>query len=315
MTSRARIATGIVLAAVALAGGVGMGPAVADPAGTTLRYQCSMPLFPSQPMTVRLTWNAPKSVASGRKTPIVPFRAVATMGAVVTQGLNAIRAATVEGSANATGVVAAPEGGTEVDLPLTVSRTKVPASGPITVVASGTTPELVFHRPGHATITVGREFAVRLIPKNADGGSTMIGQVDASCTLEPGQDIVLTSFEITAAGGNPAQTSGGSTRPTAAGGGSPASGTRGTVAGGPRGSVAAQVPGAGPGSRVLPTVDTGTAATHGTAFATVSTAGLAAAVAPWLVGGVILVVGVVLGCVWLLRRRHRHGGRGQSDSL
>jgi hypothetical protein len=275
-----------------------------------------MPLFPKQPMTVRLTWNAPKSVAVGRKTPIVPFNAVATMGAAVTQGLDLISAATVEGRADATGVVAVPEGNTKVGVPLTVPRTDVPASGPITVVASGTTPELVFHRPGHATVTVGREFAVHLIPKTADGGSTMVGQVDASCTLDPGQDTVLTSFEITAPRGSPAPTPGGRTGPTAAAGrGSAASGTRGTDAAGPSVSAAAQAPSTAPSSGVSQTGDTSTTATHGTAFTTVSTAGLAAAVAPWLVGGAILLVGAVLGCVWWLRRRHRRNGQAHPGSL
>jgi hypothetical protein len=272
-----------------------------------------MPLFPEQPMTVRLTWNAPKSVAVGQKTPIVPFTAVATMGDAVTQGLDAINAATVEGSADATGVVAAPEGNPTVHVPLTVPRTDVPPSGPITVVASGTTPALVFRQPGKATITVGNEFAVHLIPKTADGGSTWIGQVDASCTLNPGQDTVLTSFEITAPRGNPAPTPGGPTGPTAATGGG--SGTRATDAAGPSGSSAAQVPSTAPSSGVSQTENTSTTATHGTAFTTMSTADLAAAAAPWLVGGAILVVGAALGCVWWLRRRHRRGGQGHPDSL
>jgi hypothetical protein len=305
MTPLARITSVVVLAAVMAVGAGGM--AAAGPGGTTLRYRCAMPLFPEQPMTVRLTWNAPKSVAVGRKTPIVPFDAVATMGDAVTQGLHLISAATVEGSATATGVVAAPGGNTTVSVPLTVPRTPVPATGSITVVASGSTPELVFHRPGHASVTVGREFTVRLVPKTADGGSTVVGQVDASCTLEPGQDTVLTSFEITAQQTNPAPTSGRPAGPpaTTRGGGPSGPETQGTA--GPSGPSTARNSSTAPSSEIPATGDTSTPATHDTAFTTVSTAGLARAVAPWLVAGAILVVGTVFGCVYWLRRRHRRG--------
>lgn len=315
MTPPARIAARVVLVAVTVAGAVGMGCAgssVAGPAGTTLRYQCSMPLFPVQPMTVRLTWNAPKSVPVGQKTPIVPFTAVATMGAAVTQGLDVINAATVEGSADASGDVAAPDGNTNVRVPLTVPKTDVPPDGPITVVASGITPELTFHRPGHATITVGSEFAVHLIPKTADGGTTLLGPVDASCTLNPGQDTRLTSFDIAAPPGQPAPPPAAPT--TATGSGPIAPGPRQTGTTGPRGSVATQTPSTAPSSGVSPTEDTTTAATHDTAF-TAPAARLAAAAAPWLVGGALLVIGAVLGCVWWLRRRHRRGGPGHPDSL
>jgi hypothetical protein len=314
MRPRGSLTTKIVLAVVTVAGVVVMGGvADADPAGITLQYRCSMPLFPEQPMTVRLTWNAPKSVPVNRNTPIVPFNAVATMGADVTQGLHLVGAATLEGSADATGVVAAPEGNADVHVPLTVPRKAVPASGPVTVVASGKTPVLVFHRPGHATITVGSGFAVHLSPKTAEGGPAGIDRVDASCTLDPGQDTVLTSFGITAPRANPAPAPGRPTGPTAAAG-STAPGTRGTVAAGRHGSAAAQAPATAPSSGVSVAGDTSTAATHGTAFPTVSTTGLAAVVAPWLIGGVLLVVGAVLGCVWWLRRRHRRG-QGHPGSL
>ena len=306
MTPLARITSGVLLAAVMAVDGGGMA-AAAGSGGTALRYRCAMPLFPEQPLTVRLTWNAPKSVAIGRKTPIVPFEAVATMGDAVTQGLDLIGAATVEGSATATGVVATPGGNTTVSVPLTVPRTPVPAAGSITVVASGRTPELVFHQPGHATVTVGREFAVRLIPKTADGGSTMVGQVDASCTLEPGQDTVLTSFEITAPQTNPAPTPGRPAGPTATtrGGGPGTPETQGTA--GPTDPPTARNSSTAPSSKIPATGDTSTSATHDTAFTAVSTAGLTEAAAPWLVAGAILVVGTVLGCVYWLRRRHRRG--------
>lgn len=312
MTSLARIASGVVLAAMMVVDGGGM---AAASGGTTLRYRCAMPLFPEQPMTVRLTWNAPKSVAVGQKTPIVPFDAVATMGEAVTQGLGVVGATTVEGTATATGAVAAPGGNTPVRVPLTVPRTPVPPAGSITVVASGRTPALVFRRPGHATVTVGREFTVRLVPKTADGGLTMIGQVDASCTLEPGQNTMLTSFEITAPHTNPAPKPGKPTATTRDSGTSVQKTPTAQETPGKAGPSSSSNPSTTTSSEIPATGDTSTSGTHGTAFTTVSTAGLAEVAAPWLTAGAILVVGTVLGCAYWLRRRHRRGGRNHPGSV
>jgi hypothetical protein len=320
-TPLARIASGIVLTAVMAVSGGEMA-AASGAGGITLRYRCAMPLFPEQPMTVRLTWNAPKSVPVGKKTPVVPFDAVATMSGAVTQGLAAIGAVTVEGTATATGAVAAPGDSRPVSVPLAVPRTPVPPSGSITVPANGRTPELVFQRPGHATVTVGREFTVSLVPRTADGGTTFIGDVDASCALEPGQDTVLTSFDITAPPKAPAPGPGRPTGPAATEGpgttgtqkapeapeAPETTGTPGTTGkAGPVASPTAGTPSSTTNSEISATGGTSTTAAHDAAFTTVSAKGLAKVAAPWLAAGAILVAGTVFGCVFWLRRRHRRG--------
>jgi hypothetical protein len=324
-TSRA---AGVVLVAITVAacGGVcGAGTAIAASAEVTLQYQCSLSPFPAQAMTARLTWNAPDSVPAGQIAPVVPVDATATLGAIITQALGFDGAATVEGTATVMGVLAAPDGNTTITRPLTVSRTAVPASGPITVAATGTTmPGFVFHRPGRATVTAGTVFTVHMILKNASGGSPMVGQADASCTLDPGQNTVLASFEITApptapipptggqagpprggAAGSPGAGSPGAAGPTAATGGATASGTLA-----PGGSTTSRTPSAALGSAVPGTTDT--TALGSAVTATASTHNLLAAEYPRLASGVILVAGAgVLGCVWLLRRRRRRGVRGR----
>jgi hypothetical protein len=202
------------------------GSAAADPAVLTLQYTCSLPPFPGQAMTAQLTWKTPASVMVGQTTPILPINATATVGAPVTQALGVIGAATVEGRVDVTGVVVAPGGDISVTVPLTVPQTDVPASGPMSGRATGTTPVRVFRRPGHATITAGSELNLHLIPKDASGSPTAEGQVDVSCTLDPGQNNVLSSFEITAARRTSVPTEGTTTGPTA-------SGTRRTVTAGP----------------------------------------------------------------------------------
>jgi hypothetical protein len=310
-----------VLAAVTVAAGGGVsgaGTAAAASATVTLQYQCSLSPFPAQAMTAQLTWNAPDSVPAGQVAPVVPVDATATLGAIVTQALGFDGAATVEGTAAVTGVLAGPDGNTTVTRPLTVAKTAVPASGPLTVAATGTTmPGFVFHRPGRATVTAGTAFTVHMVLKNASGGSPMVGQADASCTLDPGQNTLLASFVITAPpapvpatggqagpprGGPPG---GGAAGPTAAAGGATAPGTPA-----PAGSTTSQTPSAALGSAVPGTTDT---TTTGPAFtATASTHNLLAAEYPRLASGVILLAGAgVLGCVWLLRRRRRRGVRGR----
>jgi hypothetical protein len=189
-----------------------------------------------------------------------------------------------------------------------VPRTEVPPPGPITVVATGQTPGLVFHQPGHATVTVDSGLSVHLVPKNASG-STVFGEVDASCTLDPGQNTVLASFEITAVptgggatGGGPAGS--GATRPT---GGPAASGTRATVTAGPSGPGSSPTTSAALSSAASQTAQPSATTAHDETVATASTARLAA-VDPLLVGGGILAVGAGC-CVWWLQRRRRRGGQ------
>jgi len=278
------------------------GSGSANAAGLTLQYQCSLPPFPDQAMTAQLTWNQPASVLVGQNTPVIPVNATATLSDTVTQGLGFIGATTVGGSVDTAGVVVAPEGNLPASLPLTVPRTAVPASGPISVTAHGTTPVFVFHRPGHASITVDSGLTVHLVPRDASGNPTIAGQVDASCTLDPGQNDVLTSFEITAP--TPA-TGGGATGSTTGRAAAPTTGQRATANPSPTSAAPAS----------STTATSSDAPGTGSTTSATSTRDLAVATAsvvrrdivdPRLLGAAFLVVGAALvGYVWRLRRRRR----------
>lgn len=280
MTVHHRIAAIAVVAVAAVVWGAGS----ANAGEVTLRYQCSLPPFPAQGMTLRLTWDSPDSVPVGQHTPAVPVSGIATMGAAVTQVLGVIGASTVEGSLDATGVVVSPEGTLHVVLPVTVPRTDVPASGPITVAGRGTTPVFVFHRPGHAMVTADSGFTVHIVPRDASGDLTIAGRLDASCALDPGQDNVLNSFEITAPRTPPPPTTGAPVTRSAA-----AAPTTVTTA--------------------PETASPSMTATHGVALATGSIT-RRDRVDPRLAGGGILAGTGFLGCVWWLKRRRRRGGHG-----
>lgn len=285
----------VALVVTAAVGAVGWGAGSANAGEVTLQYQCSLPPFPTQDMTLRLTWNAPDSVPVGQRTPAVPVNGTATMGDVVTQTLGLIGATTVEGTLDATGVVVAPEGDLHVAVSVTVPRTDVPASGPITIAASGTAPVLVFHQPGHAMITADSGFMVHIVPRDANGNLTFAGELDASCALDAGQNNVLTSFDITASRPPPPSTTRGSVGP-------PQSSTTGPTA-----TTTASVPSTTADSRrtVAPT---STSPAPGIAVGSVVRRAL---VDVYRAGGGIVAAGIgVLGCVWWLKRRRRRRGRG-----
>lgn len=264
------------------------GPAAANAAGATLRYTCTVKSLPSQSVTARLEWNAPDSVVVGRPTPELPLEITTTLSPAVTAGAGMIGVAAVEATVDATGVVKAPEGDIGVDVPLTVPRTAVPESGPMTVVARGAAPGLVFHRPGTATVAVGDALVVGVDLWEADGDPAA-DHVDASCVLDPGQNTVLSSFEITPAERAPA--------PDGAAVGASAS----RAAGPPWSSASDPAPGGLPGQRrelaAAPHPTAGTVSPSAAVVAAGGTAGW------WLLVGAVVVAGLSGSSWWLLRRR------------
>jgi hypothetical protein len=312
-----RGAAGVVTVTVAASVGVwGAGLAAADPAGVTLHYTCSLAPYPDQPMTAQVTWDGPTSAVVGQATRAVAVTATATIGPAVTWALGQVGAATIEGSADGPGMVVAPEGNVSTALEMTALRTDVPASGPLIVQATGTTPRFVFHQPGHATVTVGNDFTAHVTLRDANGNPTGPGEVDPSCTLDPGQSTVVTSFDIT----SPVVPTPPRTTKTKTAG----TGTRETITPGPSGSTSAPTGSAAPRTAVsvtaaptpaTPTTPT-TPATPVSPTAAARAKGDSPAATPaswtggptgtggWLVVAAVVTAGAgVIGGVWWLKRR------------
>jgi hypothetical protein len=164
----------------------------------TLKYTCTFPYVNEQPVTMKIDSDIPKSVAVGNPTPEFVIDAVVPVSSDRARVIRLAGVRTVEGTADAKALVAAPQGDTDVNLPFDVTRTNVPESGSFHVRATGAAPARTFTRPGRAKITIG-DLTLHLALKNGSGTSTGPGEFDAPCTLDAGQNTVVASFDITGA--------------------------------------------------------------------------------------------------------------------
>ncbi|WP_406630004.1 DUF6801 domain-containing protein [Amycolatopsis sp. WGS_07] len=165
------------------------------PVDKVLSYTCPFPLIGEQKLDVE--------VKASFETPSAPGGTLTTSDLAVsvsvpdkaTRGLALVGAASVEGTASA-GVTLVNGSLTKpVQVPLTVAKTALPPSGPFTARATGSVPQIVVPNAGKTTVTLGG-FSTRLTPKKADGSFTGLGSFTSDCTLDPGQDAVLLSFEV-----------------------------------------------------------------------------------------------------------------------
>ncbi|MFC4606255.1 DUF6801 domain-containing protein [Streptomyces maoxianensis] len=314
------------VAAVVLSGSAGFfgaGSATADPAPRTFSYTCAFPLIGDEPMTASVVWTASHTHVVGQATPRSPVNTTATVGENVTGSLRLIGARTVEGTADVHAVVAAPEGDIPKTVTLEVPKTDIPESGPLIVRASGTLPSLTFHETGSAKIVIG-DIDLHLTPRDSDGDETMVGEVNAPCDLNSGQDGVLATFTIRPAATGPTA----SGTPTAPGtpngpGGTPGaggSGTSGSGSGSGPGSVSGSPSGSASGSASASAstkVRDPSGRPSGTASASRSGAPSNASPAASETGGTdfaaplravaafLAVSAVALGCGWWGTRRRR----------
>ncbi|PWW65511.1 DUF6801 domain-containing protein [Actinokineospora spheciospongiae] len=185
-TTSGLVAAGLVL---------GTGSSGAVPVSLTLNYTCPFPLIGNQAIKAVITTDLPASVGIGEPTGEIKINAVTTVPETATQGLTLVGATTVEGTALAASTVAAPGITLPVNVPITVPKTNVPASGAFDVPASGSAPSLSFTQPGEAKITVG-DLKLTLTPKTATGAETGLGTFDSACTQVPGQNNLLHTFTI-----------------------------------------------------------------------------------------------------------------------
>ncbi|WP_307797569.1 DUF6801 domain-containing protein [Actinomadura barringtoniae] len=192
------VAVGGAVAASSVAGIVGAGPASADPVKIKLNYHCTFPLIGSQPIAVEISTDVPKTVAVGQTMAGFKVDSTSTVSADSTRGLKAVLTKTLEGHALATASLSVPEEpeGLPVDVDSLLDKTTLPDSGEFTIHGLGTSPDLVFTKPGPGKVTVG-DLVLTLTPKLDDGGESGLGTFESECSQDPGQNNVLATFDIT----------------------------------------------------------------------------------------------------------------------
>lgn len=312
----------------------GAGPAHAEPVRRSLQYSCAFTDLGTAPITMTVQTDIPNSVEAGTGTPRSAVKGSAELTAFFAQLAAIGGVKTIEGSLTATATVTAPDTDIPLKLPMTVPRTPLPASGSFQVPARGTQPSVTFGRPGDAKVTIG-DLTMRLVPRNANGA--VVGAIDGSCTLTPGQDLTLQSLVVTepvrptatassrtgtgsagagagsgsgTADGSAAGTrpGGGSGRSTAGASGTPnASGTpssSGTPGAPSASATTPPTPSAPPSAQGAPVVDT--PADDATTNPVDDTAGDSGSAAPMMLSIGVLIAGGVAAAVGFGSRFRRH---------
>ncbi|MGW8553300.1 DUF6801 domain-containing protein [Streptomyces tubercidicus] len=272
-------------AAVGVVGVSGAGTAAAQPVPHPLKYTCHVPWINTDlPFRMKVDTDIPESVPVGEPSRKFAIGARTTVAADWTRKLHAFDVRTVEGTVDGQIRVAAPRDDRRVTVPLTINKTRIPASGSFEVTAEGAAPPLTFRRPGPARITAG-DLAVHVIAKKANG--EVMGPLSVRCTLDGGQGKTVGSFEITKKGMR-AGSGAGTGEGTATG--STASGTSDARANGPA-AAGAQPEGASSARRSAQASDeAGGTGKGAVAAADQATRGLMAPVVGTLLAGALAFV-------------------------
>jgi hypothetical protein len=165
------------------------------PIDKRLSFTCPFPLIGKQKLDVEVKASFEVPSAPGGTFTTADLTVAVTVPDKSTRGLALVGAASIEGTASAGVTLADGSLTLPLALPLTVAKTAVPASGAFTTQATGSVPPVRLPNAGRTTLTIG-DFSTRLTPKKADGSFTGLGSFTSDCTLDPGQDPVLLSFDL-----------------------------------------------------------------------------------------------------------------------
>ena len=175
-------------------------PAAASvhPVSVTFQYTCTTPDIPfvSQPMTAELEWGFDTPVTVGAPSQSRGITVLLSLTSTELSAFKVVGATSIEGTGKVPVEVRAPQGEISLTVPLRVPRTAIPPSGTAEFEATGTPPVQTFHQPGDGYITVGSSTTMQITPLNASGADTGAGTVNATCTLNDGQNTDLGSFVI-----------------------------------------------------------------------------------------------------------------------
>jgi len=187
--------------------------AMAAPVYTELDFTCPFPLIGDQVIKAKISADYPEvlAIAAGDtavELPPVFIDVITVVPDKARQGLAFVDAVSVEGVAHSINTFNTEAGPVANDTDLIIEKTTIPTdeSGPFDVPASGESPAQIFDDShiGVVSLTVD-DLIMDMIARKVDGSvaPAPVGDFSADCTLNPGQDNVLTTFEVTAEGADP----------------------------------------------------------------------------------------------------------------
>lgn len=191
------------MAATAIVGATASwpGPAAAIVVQRQLQFTCSSQ-YGGGTLSLQAEADVPDSVSVGQPVPGVVVHVTGQTSSLVSFGLGLIGATSIEGWTDVAGTLTAPGVDENMTTRFVMPNTPVPASGPVTAQATGTTPGFTFPNPGVATVTWNGSFTGYVTPVTSSG-TTPLGAIALSCTLDPGYSKVLYSLSVRPA--DPAQ--------------------------------------------------------------------------------------------------------------
>ncbi|MEU5995409.1 fibronectin type III domain-containing protein [Spirillospora sp. NPDC047418] len=175
----------------------------------TLQYTCPFPLVGDGDLTVKIKSNVPAEipVSTGELvtfTKPIEVTSVSTVPADVNEnGLQQLGAVEMDGSVLAEPTITVPEmaGPVPLWMKLQLAKTDVPPTGPVDINGPGSAPALSFTKTGTGKVTLDNINIQNFTTYQADGTPANLG--DFTCTLKPGQENTLFSFDIVDGGTNP----------------------------------------------------------------------------------------------------------------
>jgi len=183
------------------------GAAMAAPVNASLEFTCPFPLIGDQIIIANISADYPESIVIGADgTPVelgaVNVDAITIVPDKARQGLAFVDATTITGVAHSVNTFHTAAGDLPNNTDLLIEDTTIPAdeSGPFDVPAAGVSPSQEFDlsHVGAVTLTVD-DLIMDLKNLKADGSvaPAPVGEFSADCALNPGQDNVLTTIQVT----------------------------------------------------------------------------------------------------------------------
>ena len=183
------------------------GAAMAAPVNASLEFTCPFPLIGDQIIIANISADYPESIVIGADgTPVelgaVNVDAITIVPDKARQGLAFVDATTITGVAHSVNTFHTAAGDLPNNTDLLIEDTTIPAdeSGPFDVPAAGVSPSQEFDlsHVGAVTLTVD-DLIMDLKNLKADGtvAPAPVGEFSADCALNPGQDNVLTTIQVT----------------------------------------------------------------------------------------------------------------------